>query len=104
MVLLRILSKKEETIREIAEMLLREHLAINISVKPNGERLEWVNETAVSSPLFLLTAKTKGLLFDHISKVLEKRYKDEMPEMYSIAIVHMDWDQARHLANDIVPV
>ena len=39
-------------------------------------------------------AQTKGLLFDKIDRRLRGLYKQNMPVLYSVPIVNMDWEQA----------
>jgi uncharacterized protein involved in tolerance to divalent cations len=104
MVLLRICSSKEEDLKEVAEFLLKNHLAIDINFKKDLTRLEYENGALIEKPICLLTAKTKGLLFTTIDENMRRMFAGrEMPELYSIPIVHMDWNQAAHLVEDVKP-
>ena len=97
MVFLRIVSKSEPKIESIAEILLREKLAIDLNIKRNLERLEYKDGAVVSTRVILLTGKTRGLLFNKIDKRLLEEFGENMPELYTLPIVHMDWGQARDL-------
>ena len=103
MIFLRISSKSEKKIEAIAELLLKEKLAMDLNIKRNIERLELVGEKVISSYITLITCKTKGLLFPYIDKRLNELYKDNLPEIYSLPIVHMDWEQAEKLTNEVKP-
>lgn len=105
MVLLRICSEKEEDLKEVAEFLLKNQLAIDINFKKDLTRLDLKSDELLEKPIYLLTAKTKGLLFTTIDENIRRMFVGrEMPELYSIPIVHMDWDQAAHLVEDLKPV
>ncbi len=42
----------------------------------------------------LVMGKTKSLLFNYIDTKLRKMYMQNMPELYSVAIVNMDREQS----------
>lgn len=48
--------------------------------------------------------KTKALLFNTIDELLKEKYKDNMPVIYSLPIVNMDWEQSKNLVNDVAKV
>ena len=102
MVFLRISSKSEAKIEKIVEILLKEKLAINLNIKRNIERLEYINEEVRSTKIYLITGNTRGLLFNTIdNRLIEEFGVDNMPEIYSLPIVHMDWEQAKQLPRDL---
>lgn len=101
MVLLRISSESEKQIEEIAGFLLREKLAIDVNLKRNVERLNYIDGKIQMSKIQLLTAKTKAALFPQIDENLKDLCKPNMPEIYSLAIIHMDWEQSQQLKNDL---
>jgi len=102
MVFLRISSKSEAKIEKIANILLKEKLAINLNIKRNIERLEYINEEVRSTKIYLITGNTRGLLFNTIdNRLIEEFGVDNMPEIYSLPIVHMDWEQAKQLPRDL---
>lgn len=102
MVFLRISSKSETKIEKIAEILLKEKLAIALNFKRNIERLEYINGEVRSTKIFVITGNTRGLLFNTIdNRLIEEFGVDNMPEIYSLPIVHMDWEQAKQLPRDL---
>ena len=103
MVLLRVVSKDEKQIEQIAHMLLEKSLVIDVNMKRHLDRAELEEGVLRFVPVYLLTAKTKGLLFPTIDKLLNERFPDKLPEVYSLPIVHMDWAQSRHLSNEVLP-
>lgn len=104
MILLRIVSKSESKIEEIAEILLREKLVIDVNIKREFDRAEMVNDKLIFSPVYLLTAKTRAVLFDSIDQLLNDIYPNHMPEVYAIPIMQMDWKQAKCLTKDVQSV
>ena len=102
MIFLRILSGKKDTVNSVAELLLKEKLAININIKGEIDRVELVNDIVVKKPMYLLTAKTKALLFPVISQRIKEIIPKESPEIYSMPIIHMDWEQMKHLDENTV--
>jgi len=101
MIFLRIVSKSEHKVLQIAELLLSENLAIDVNIKRNAERAEMVNGKLVITPVFLLTAKTKAVLFETIDDLLNEMYPKNLPEVYALPIMQMDWKQAKNLASDV---
>lgn len=101
MIFLRILSKDESMIDLLALELLRENLVIDLTIKRHMTRVELINNELTEFPVYLLTAKTRGVLFTTIDKFIKKKYAKNMPEVYSLPIVHMDWEQADSLLNNI---
>ena len=105
MIFLRISSKSEEKINKIVELLLKEKLAINLNIKRGVDRVvDYKKDQVVTVPICVLTGKTKGLLFPLIEKRIEKEFSDEMPEIFSLPIIHMDWNQSIQLSQDLMPV
>lgn len=97
MIFLRVVSKSESKIEQVAELLLRKGLVIDVNIKRHLERAELVNDKLMTTPIFLLTAKTRATLFNQIDALLNERYPDNMPEVYALPIMEMDWNQARVL-------
>jgi uncharacterized protein involved in tolerance to divalent cations len=104
MVLLRVITSKEEQVETIVRMLLQEKLAVNVTVKHpiteyilDGDSLKPVTK-------YIIVAKTKSLLFPTIEKAMSTMFPKDTPEMYSLAIVHMDWSQTEKLSNEVKKV
>lgn len=101
MIFLRIVSKSEEKIEQIAETLLKEKLVIDVNIQRGTQRAELVNGKLMMSPIYLLTAKTRAVLFDAIDELLNQLYPQHMPEVYALPIMQMDWKQAETLTKDV---
>ncbi len=97
MILLRIVSKNEKKIERIAEILLRENLAIDVNIQRELERMELLSDKLVSSKVYRLTAKTKALMFSKIDRRLNVEFLENLPEVHALPIVEMDWSQAEVL-------
>lgn len=104
MIFLRIVSKSERKIEQIAELLLRENLVIDVNIRSNVERAELVNDVLSTTPIFLMTGKTKAVLFDTIDQLLNELYPNNLPEVYALPIMQMDWKQAENLTKDVQSV
>ncbi len=104
MILLRINSRKEEKIRLIATILLREKLAIDLHFVRNVEKFHLRNGSLLTERIHVLNAKTKALLFPQIDQLLRGEFGEEMPDIFSIPIAHMDWDKRDELAQDVQSV
>ena len=105
MIFLRISCEKETAIERIAEALLKERLVIDVNVKRNIER--WcLNEegSILKKTVSLLTCKSKGLLFKRIDERIVELTEGLHMEIYSVPIVHMDWEDTQHLLSEVVDV
>ena len=99
MILLKISSEKQQTIENIASILLNEHLAVDINISNNERRFSILNSKIESHPVFILTAKTKALLFSKIEKRIKEMRPESLPEIYSLAITTMEVQQAEKVIN-----
>jgi len=97
MIHLQIYSKEEQIIEKVAALLIHNQLAIDLTIDRDVERLSLVNEKVEYTKVYLLSAKTKSLLFQKIDTLLKSELQNKMPELYSLPIVQMDWKQAEHL-------
>lgn len=97
MILLRIVSRSEAKIEQIAELLLRHNLAMDINIKRHVDRAELVNGKLSTGRIYLMTAKTRALLFTQVDQLLNEEFPDNLPEVYALPIVEMDWEQAKTL-------
>jgi len=68
MIFLRMLSPDLQELEALAELLLRKQLAMDINIKKGIERLELQDDRVQKRTINLLTAKTKGLLFNEIQQ------------------------------------
>lgn len=104
MILLKISGKDEQQIEEIASLLLKERLGIDMNIERHLERLTYEDDQVVTEWVCLLTAKTKALLFPTIDHMLKEKYGNDIPEIYSVPIIHMDWEQSNQLIRDVKEV
>lgn len=104
MIQLRIESDNKEELKRIATHLLKNKLVIDVDLE--GPIVRLLGDEAVGSTreLYRITAKTKALLFPHIDDQVRKLCPNDVPELFSIPIVHMDWEQAAMLVNEVVNV
>lgn len=98
MVLVNILSNDVSQIEEITVKLLQLKLIATANIDHNRERVEIVNGQVQKRTVNLLTCTTKALLFESINNFLKENYSHNLPELYSTAIVHMDWSLSKFLA------
>lgn len=101
MILLRISAPDEQVIEKAAHLLLTESLAIDLNLKRHAQRIVLKKGKLKTEPLFILTGKTKALLFSVIEKKFHEVFGNAMPELYSLPIVNMEWRQAEVLAEKI---
>ena len=105
MIVIHILTKDSSQANEIAEYLVAKKLMLNaittdkVMVTRSGSDGKIKNETN-----FLLMGQTKALLFNTIDEKLRSKYGKEMPALYSVPIVNMDWEQANELVTKTVRV
>lgn len=104
MVLLRVITSREEQLESIVKLLLQEKLAVNVTLK--HPIIEYVLEGDLLHKVtkYIIVAKTKSLLFPVIEKAITKLFPHNTPEMYSLAIVHMDWRETEKLSNEVKKV
>lgn len=104
MIVLKVVSNDAKTIKNVAKELLQTNLAINVSIESNVIHYTLINDELIPQQIHILSAKTKALLFNHIDDFLTKNFGDNLTEIYSVPIVHMDWKQADQLVKDVKPV
>jgi uncharacterized protein involved in tolerance to divalent cations len=98
MVLIHIVTDSEEQAIEITDMLIEKKLILNaLMIEKTKMRKRAKDGAFEMHPQTLVIGKTKGLLFNDIDLLLREKYSKNMPTLYSIAIVNMDWDQADEL-------
>jgi hypothetical protein len=101
MILLHIISDTEPQAIEIADLLIEEKLIFDavildkIMVRRKSETKKFE-----SRKKHLVLGKTKALLFNDVDKLLRKKYQDQMPDIYSLPIVNMDFQLAIELVSE----
>lgn len=101
MVQVTILSQDKSAIEQIAVTLLKEKMIIKANT--DWERNRYVNEEGIilKQKVHILTCVSKALLFNEISNLLNLNYKHQTVEIYSTAIVNMDWKLSQLLLEQI---
>lgn len=105
MVLLHVVSKDSEQANDIVDFLVKNKLILNalvqekVVLKKQGDQNKLVSENQI-----LIMGKTKALLFNRIDNLLRAKYRNNMPILYSIPIVSMDFDQANELINETTSI
>jgi len=105
MVLLHVVARSEEQANDIVSFLIDKKLILNplmqenIALKKLNDKKELISEKR-----YLIMGKTKALLFNTIDKLLRDRHARNMPLLYSIPIVNMDWEQADELIKETAAV
>mgnify|MGYP000273770750 CR=1 FL=1 len=90
-----IIPKSNKQSDEIVEFLLRGKHILTALVKENMmvTKLNEKDQT-VKSKKTAITGIIRSLHFNNLNEKLKEIYKEEMPVLYSVPIIHMDPDQA----------
>jgi uncharacterized protein involved in tolerance to divalent cations len=99
MIILKISSENEQMIENILSILLTENLAVDINISSNERRYIILNSKIESRPIFILTAKTKALLFSRIEKRIKEITTEVLPEIFSLPITTMEIQQVENVIN-----
>jgi hypothetical protein len=105
MILINIVSKSENQAIEIVDFLIENKLILDAVIfekVSTRERCE--NGTVQSLRKILIMGKTKALLFKVIDKRIREKYDHDMPVLFSVPILDMDWEQADRLVNETAKV
>jgi uncharacterized protein involved in tolerance to divalent cations len=105
MILLHIITKSKSQANEITDYLIEERLILDaVILEKVGVREKSNDGSVVAVKKIMIMGKTKSLLFPYIDQKLRERYPDNMPVLYSVAIVNMDWEQANELIQETAKV
>jgi uncharacterized protein involved in tolerance to divalent cations len=102
--MLYVLSEDAAQIENIAHDLLNSRLISTVNIDWNRDRYIAVNGKIEKKKLNVMTAVTKALLFDTIDSRLRNQYSQNMPEVFSTPIIHIDWDLAKSLIENVEKV
>ncbi|TXB67119.1 divalent cation tolerance protein CutA [Vicingus serpentipes] len=105
MVLLHVVSNDENQANEIVDFLTKDKLILEAVIleKVKVRRRNAAGELDTFNQIMIM-AKTKALLFNHIADLLKKKYSSNMPSIYSLPIVNMDWDQVNELVKETAKI
>lgn len=105
MIKIHIICKEESQAIEIADFLIDEKLILDavlidkVSIREKNKQGKFVTLRQT-----LMMGRTKGLLFQEIDRQLRLKFEDNMPVLYSVPIVDMDWEQASVLISKTAKV
>jgi uncharacterized protein involved in tolerance to divalent cations len=105
MVLLHVVTNDIQQANDIVVLLVEKKLILNALIQENVvlRRLDHKKEIS-SEKQILIMGKTKALLFNPIDRLLREKYGYNMPLLYSIPIVSMDFEQADQLIKETAAV
>ena len=104
MIQLHLMSKDRALLEELGKLLLQKNLAIDVTIQTESNRLEVINGDYILTPISHLIAKNKSHLFNQFEKLFSEQLQSGKLEMFSVAIVHMNWEEAKRLSKEIEPV
>jgi uncharacterized protein involved in tolerance to divalent cations len=104
MIMLYVLSEDASQIENIAHDLLNSRLISSVNIDWNRDRYVAANGKIEKKKLNVMTAVTKALLFETIDSRLRNQYSQNMPEVFSTPIIHIDWDLAKSLIENVEKV
>ncbi len=97
MILIHISTNDEQLGEEIAEFLVEDRLIVDAFIMNGIRKFRTTEGKVVLENQILVMGKTKAILFDTIDKILKQKYGAKLPTLYSVPIVHMDWNQSKDL-------
>ena len=100
MILVHIITESHDQAKEIALKLLSEKLIVSATLIEKTTNYSSENGVIEETCNTLVLGKTKAMLFDSIDRLLRELYPADMPVLYSIPIVNMDWEQAELLRSN----
>ena len=101
MISLTIITKTLDQSNEIIHLLLEKRLVIEGTIQKNTScfRLD-TDKNIEETDSVMLICTTKALLFTDIDELLREKYKNNLPVLYSVPIVNMDWEQSKELIEE----
>lgn len=100
--LLHIVTEQEKQAYEIVDFLTSEKLIIEAVIQGVTVRKKDENGQSFNQNQFLIMAKTKALLFNHINLLLKQKYIENMPVLYSLPVLNMEFEQANQLSVNLI--
>ncbi|MEO0527426.1 MAG: divalent cation tolerance protein CutA [Bacteroidota bacterium] len=104
MIVIHILCSEKSEAETIIELLIEEQLIWNATISKKTFYEEKDKERIGTNDKFLITAKTRSLLFQSVNHLLRDIYKDHMPLLYCIPIVYMDPQQSDMLLKQTLKI
>ncbi len=102
MIVLNILDPDESRIHEMAAWLLTEKLSVTLEIDWNRNRFSIdAQENVKTEKIHKISSITKAAAFNEIHQSLMHKYPENPPEIYSLPVVYMDWEQTSKIKNGI---
>lgn len=99
MVLLHIICNDRRQSDEIADLLVTKNLILSaVTFQSVSVREKQEDGSVGQSEQTMLIGRTRGILFNTVETRLREVYSSNMPVIYSVPIVNMDWQHADTLA------
>jgi uncharacterized protein involved in tolerance to divalent cations len=97
MIQLHIITNDPKMVKEIIELLLNNDLVVSITVKNTLSSYKSKSGQINTVMTNLLIGRTKASLFNTIEKLLFAKYGENIPEIYAMSIVNMDFTHLKKL-------
>lgn len=97
MIQIHIITKEPEQVKEIVELLVNERLITGVTVLDTVSSYKSDSGEIETVLTNLLIGRTKAMLFSIIENLLKEKYGDNMPVMYGMPIVNMDFEHMEKL-------
>lgn len=100
MMLLNVLCSSMQQAHDLAEVLLLERLWVDAYIGVEGQLMKRRKKETVEETRVKVQGMTRTALYDRINQRIRELYPYDMPILYAVPIVSMDWEQSEHLLKD----
>lgn len=103
MILLHIITKKHEQVKEILEILINEELITGVTVSETISSYKSDKGEIKTVLTNLIIGRTKAMLFSTIEKLLKNKYGNFVPVIYGMPIIIMDfkhWEKLKKVVKE----
>lgn len=105
MIQIHIVTKSVKQANQLIQILIEKKLAINVfQLKGLASAALGPSGINYSTGNTMIIGQTKALLFNKIDAMIRKEFIEDLPLIYSLAIVNMDWEQTDMLLQETVKV
>lgn len=100
MILLNVLCSSMQQAHDLAEVLLLEHLWVDAFIGEEGQLMKRRKKETIEETRVKVQGMTRAVLYDRVNQRIRELYPYDMPILYAVPIVSMDWEQSEHLLKD----
>ena len=97
MIVLHILAHDETQAHDLSEVLLRERLWIDPFIEGEGITLYHDSGVMNEARKVKIHGKTRAALFDQVQRRIRELYPYQIPDVYAVPIVSMNWEDSEQL-------